>query len=146
MTTQHGSNTTWQQHGSNTTWQQHGSITTRWQHKIWYKHYWAETTAQRGKKVETTIPHTKQPQLSVRVSMNESLNEETEMKLSSWSVCCSSFQSLATANWKDERPREVCALGTFNRMWLAERVFMWRMRAAVDFSDSGAWGLRGFYK
>ena len=30
----------------------------------------------KGKKVETTIHHAKQPQLSVRVSMIESLNEE----------------------------------------------------------------------
>ena len=50
------------------------------------------------KKVETTIHHTKQPQLSVRVSMIESLNEEFEIKLYNLSVCCSSFQSLATAN------------------------------------------------
>ena len=33
------------------------------------------------KKVETTIHHTKQPQLSVRVSIIESSNEEIEMKL-----------------------------------------------------------------
>ena len=26
----------------------------------------------------------------------------------------------AAVNWKDEGPRDVCALGTFNRMWLAE--------------------------
>jgi hypothetical protein len=39
-----------------------------------------------------------QPQLSVRVSMIESLNEEFEIKLSSLSVCCSSFQSLGAAN------------------------------------------------
>ena len=52
----------------------------------------------KGKKVETTIHHTKQPQLSVRVSMIESLNEEIEIKLFSLSVCCSSFQSLAAAN------------------------------------------------
>ena len=45
----------------------------------------------KGKKVETAIHHTKQPQLSVRVSMIESLNEEIEIKLSSLSVCCSSF-------------------------------------------------------
>jgi hypothetical protein len=51
-----------------------------------------------GRKVETTIHHAKQPQLSVRVSMIESLNEEIEIKLSSLSVCCSSFQSLAAAN------------------------------------------------
>jgi hypothetical protein len=53
-----------------------------------------------GKKVETTIHHTKQPQLSVRVAMSlrESLNEEIEIKLSSLSVRCSSFQSLAAAN------------------------------------------------
>ena len=34
----------------------------------------------KGKKVETLIHHTKQPQLSVRVSMIESLNEEMEIK------------------------------------------------------------------
>ena len=33
----------------------------------------------KGKKVETT-PHAKQPQLSVRVSMIESLNEDIEIK------------------------------------------------------------------
>ena len=38
----------------------------------------------KGKKVETTIHHAKQPQLSVSVSMIESLNEEIEMKLSSF--------------------------------------------------------------
>ena len=52
----------------------------------------------KGKKVETTIHHPKQPQLSVRVSMIESSNEEIEIKLSNLSVCCSSFQSLAAAN------------------------------------------------
>jgi hypothetical protein len=52
----------------------------------------------KGKKAETTIHHAKQPQLSVRVSMIESLNEEIEIKLSSLSVCCSSFQSLTAAN------------------------------------------------
>jgi hypothetical protein len=41
----------------------------------------------KGKKVETTIHPTKQPQLSVRVSMIESLNEEIVIKLSSLSVC-----------------------------------------------------------
>ena len=73
-------------------------------------------------KVETIIHHTKQPQLSVRVSMIESLNEEIENKLSSLSVCCSSFQSLVAANWEEKQPKDVCALGTFNRMWLAEWV------------------------
>ena len=52
----------------------------------------------KGKKVDTTIHHAKQPQLSVRASMIESLNEETEIKRFSLSVCCSSFQSLAAAN------------------------------------------------
>ena len=47
----------------------------------------------KGIKVETTIHHAQQPQLSVRVSMIESLNEEIEIELSSLSVCCSSFQS-----------------------------------------------------
>ena len=52
----------------------------------------------KGKKVETTIHHAKQPQLSVRVCTIESSNEEIEIKLYSLSVCCSSFQSLAAAN------------------------------------------------
>ena len=34
----------------------------------------------KSKKVETTIHHAKQPQLSVRVSMIVSLNEEIEIK------------------------------------------------------------------
>jgi hypothetical protein len=50
------------------------------------------------KKVETTIYHTKKPQLSVRVSMIESLNEEFEIKLSILSVCCSWFQ-LGSGVW-----------------------------------------------
>ena len=36
-----------------------------------------------GNKVETTIHHTKQPQLSVRESVIESLNKEIKIKLSS---------------------------------------------------------------
>ena len=44
----------------------------------------------KGKKVETTIHHTKQPQLSVRGSMIESLNEEIEIKLSSLSPASTS--------------------------------------------------------
>ena len=35
----------------------------------------------KGKKVETTIHHLKQPPLSVRVSMTESLNEEIVTQL-----------------------------------------------------------------
>ena len=45
----------------------------------------------KGKKVETTIHHAKPPQLPVRVSMIELLNEEIEIKLSSLGVSCSSF-------------------------------------------------------
>jgi hypothetical protein len=52
----------------------------------------------KGKNVEATIHHTKQPQLSVKVSMIESLNEEMEIKLSRMSVFCSLFLSLAAAN------------------------------------------------
>ena len=58
----------------------------------------ATDNSTKGKKVETTIYHTKQPQLSVRVSKIKSLNEEIEIKLSNLSVCCSSFQSLAAVN------------------------------------------------
>jgi hypothetical protein len=84
---------------------------------------------QQHKEVETTIHHAKQPQLPVRVSMIESLNEKIEIKLSRLSVCCSLFQSQAAANCKEERSRDVCALGTFHRMWLAEWVLY------------GGWGL-----
>ena len=52
----------------------------------------------KGKKIETTIHHVKQPQQSVRVSMIESLNEEMVIKLSNLSVFCSSFQLLAASN------------------------------------------------
>ena len=52
----------------------------------------------KGKKVETTILHAMHPQLSVRVALIESFNEVIDIKLSSLSVCCSSFQSLAIAN------------------------------------------------
>ena len=52
----------------------------------------------KGKKVEITMHHWKQPQLSVRVSMIESLNEEMKIKRPSLSVFCSSFQSLAAVN------------------------------------------------
>ena len=52
----------------------------------------------KGKKVETTIHHVKQPQLSVTVSMIESLNEEMEIKLCTLSVFGSLFQLLAAAN------------------------------------------------
>ena len=70
--------------------------TKRNQHGRGTKHGTDKST--KGKKVETTIHHAKQPQPSVRVSMIESLNEEMEIKLSSLSVFCSSFQTLAAAN------------------------------------------------
>ena len=105
------------QHGGNTTWQQHNMVAAQNRVQTWL----GMENSTKGKKVETTIHHAKQPQLSVRVSTIESSNEEIEIKLSSLNVCCSSFQSLAAANWKDERP-DVCALGTLNIMWLAERV------------------------
>jgi hypothetical protein len=36
--------------------------------------------------------------------------------------CLLQLVPLAAANWKKERPRDVYAWGTFNRMWLAEQV------------------------
>ena len=57
----------------------------------------------KSKKVETTMHQSKQQQMSVRVSMIESLNEEIEIELSSLSVCCSSFQSLAAANYTAQK-------------------------------------------
>ena len=77
------------------------------------------------KKVETT-PHEKQPQVSVRASMIENLNVEMEIKLSSLSVCCSSFQSLAAANWKEERPGDVCCFFLPNHMTFVLEVFRTR--------------------
>ena len=81
------------QQGSNTTWQKHSMVAA--QNRI---QTLGTDNSTKCKKVETTIHHAKQPQLSVRVSMIESLNEEMEIKLSSFSVCCSSFRSLAAAN------------------------------------------------
>jgi hypothetical protein len=85
MTTQHGSNTTWQQH-----------IMVAAQNRV--QTLLGTDNSTKGKKVETTIDHAKQPLLSVIVSMTESLNEEIEIKLSSLSVCCSSFHTLTAAN------------------------------------------------
>ena len=51
-----------------------------------------------------------------QLSMIESLDEKIEINLSSLSIGCSSFQSLAAAELKRGMPRDVCALGTFNRM------------------------------
>ena len=109
--------TSWQQHMT-TTWQQHKSVQT----------LLGIENSTKGKKVETTIHYAKQPQLSVRVSLIRSLNEEIEIKLSSLSVCCSSFQSLAA--W-------MCVL--WGSLTECDWVFgMWRMRAAVDISDRGS--------
>ena len=94
MKTQHGSNTVIQQHGSNTTWQKHNIVAD--QNKV--QTLLGTDNSTKGKKEETTINHVKQPQLSIRVSIIESLNDEFETKLSGLSVCCSSFQSLATDN------------------------------------------------
>ena len=78
MTTQHGAS----QHDNNTVATQHGSSTKHGTNIIGHR---------QQHKQYTTIHDTKQPQLSVKVSMIESLNEEIEIKLSSLSVRCSSF-------------------------------------------------------
>ena len=86
------------------------------------------------KKVETTIHHTKQPQLSVKVSMIESLNEETvqfqcllqlvpvsscsELKRGATQGCVRFWGPLTECDWQNG-----CC--------------MWIMRAAVDISDMG---------
>ena len=59
---------------------QHGSNTTRQHYNMVVAQNMVQTllgtdNSTKGKKAETTIHHTKQPQLSVRVSMIESLNE-----------------------------------------------------------------------
>ena len=76
-------------HGSSTPGQQHNMVAA--QNMVQTLLGTDNTTM--GKKVETN-----QPQLSVRVSMIESLNVEMEIKLSSLSVCCNSLKSLAAAN------------------------------------------------
>ena len=63
MTTQHGSNTTWPQHGSNTIWQQHNKVAA--QNMV--PTLLGTDNSTKGKKVETTIHHAKQTQLSVSV-------------------------------------------------------------------------------
>ena len=87
-----GQNTHHDKRDNNTTWQQHNMVQT----------LLGTDNSTKGKKVETTIHYAKQPQLLVRVSTIESLNEEIEIKLSSLSVCCSLFQLLAAVNLKDE--------------------------------------------
>ena len=87
-------NTAWWKHNKATTWQQHNMVAA--QNVV--QTFLDTDNSTKGKKVETTIHHTKQPPPSVRVSMIESLNEEIEIKLSSLSVCCSSFQSLPAEN------------------------------------------------
>ena len=77
-----------------TTWQQHNMVAVQNRVQTLLGTY----NSTKSKKGETTIHHAKQPQLPVRVSMIESLNKEIEIKLSSLSVCCSSFKSLAAAN------------------------------------------------
>ena len=52
-----------------TTTQHDNMVATHCSSTTWYKHYWADNST-KGKKVETTIYPTKQPQLSVRVSIN----------------------------------------------------------------------------
>ena len=80
------------QHDNNMVAAQHGSSTKHGTNII--GHY----NSTKGKKVETIIHHAKQSQLSVRLSMIESLNEEMEIPLSRLSVFCSLFSSLAAAN------------------------------------------------
>ena len=86
------------QHGSNTTWQQHNMVAAQ---------NMVETLLGTDKstkgKVETIIHNVKQPQLSVSVSMIESLNEEIEIKLSSLSV----FFQLVTVTSCSELKRGV---------------------------------------
>jgi hypothetical protein len=86
---------------------QHGSSTTHGTNIIGHRQ---QNKGQEGR--DNTTSREAATQLSGRVSLIESLNEEMEIKHSTLSVFCSSFQSLAAV----ERPRDVCALGTFNKM------------------------------
>jgi hypothetical protein len=67
MTTQHGSN--------NMAAAQHGSCTKQGTNIVGHRQQ------HKGQEGLTTIHQTKQPQLSVRVSVIETLNEEIEIKL-----------------------------------------------------------------
>ena len=78
----------------------------------------------KGKKA--TIHHTKQPQLSVRVSMIESLNEEIEIKLSS-----------LQRTEKTSDPGMFALWGHLTECYWQNGCFMWRMRAAVGILDRG---------
>ena len=51
-----------------------------------------------------------------------SLKLVREVRVSSFSDFCSSFQSLAAENWKERRPKEVLALGMTGEIYLLERV------------------------
>ena len=50
-----------------------------------------------------------------------SLKDRMEMNLSMFSVFWSVFQLYAAAYWKEERPREELALGSFTKICVAER-------------------------
>ena len=86
----------------------------------------------KGKKVETTIHHVKQPQVSVRMSMIKSLNEEMEIRLFRFSVFCSLFQSEKRSN-----PGMCVLWGPLTECDWQNECCMWRMRAAVGISDRG---------
>ena len=45
-----------------------------------------------------------------------------EVRVSSFSDFCSSFQSLAAENWKERRPKEELALGVTSEIHLLERM------------------------
>jgi hypothetical protein len=56
-----------------------------------------------------------------------------EIRVSSFSDFCSSFQSLAAENWKEWWPKEELALGVTSEMYLLERVL--RVGAAMVTSE-----------
>ena len=113
-------------HGSNT-WQ-HSMVATKHDNMVATQHgsstkhgtLLGKDNSTKGKKVETTTHHAKQSQLSVRVSMI--VFEWRDWDKTVQFECLMQPVSLAEAIWKDERPRDVCAFRTFNRMWLAEQV------------------------
>jgi hypothetical protein len=89
-----------------------------------------------GKKVETTIHHAMQPQLSVRVSRIESFNEETEIKLQF--ECLLQLVPVASCSELKRGATQGCVLwGPLTECDWQNGCCMWRMRAAVDLSDRG---------
>ena len=87
----------------------------------------------KGKKLETTIHNVKPSHMTIRVAMIEALNEETEMKLSSFCVFLQQTEKRSDPG--------MCVLRiTLTECDWQNGCCMWRMSAAVGISDMGDMG------